>query len=198
MLKLVHEINTPLGVLNNYNDSVLQFLDKIEHLAADPDSERSKKIVNAMESLTNANKRAVERILGILTSLKSFSRIDRAPVDRVDVHIGLKSALALVQPGLKGNVRVVQEYGDLPKIKCHPTELNQAFMTLLINAFEAMEGEGVLRITTKFEDNQIVVEIFDTEQGIGLIKLTTSLTLASQSREATGSAWTSACRPLIA
>jgi signal transduction histidine kinase len=61
---------------------------------------------------------------------------------------------------------VVKEYQDVPDIYCRPKELNQVFMTIINNAFQAMTGEGTLRLRVASEVGRVAVEISDTGKGI--------------------------------
>ena len=52
------------------------------------------------------------------------------------------------------------------KLLCRPKELNQVFMTILMNAFQAMEGEGLLRVRVARDDGRVMVKIADSGKGI--------------------------------
>jgi signal transduction histidine kinase len=85
---------------------------------------------------------------------------------QVDIRAGLDNALALITSEMRGNVDIVKEYGDIPEIIGRPRELNQVFMALLVNAFQAMNGQGTLTITTASSKENVTVEISDTGRGI--------------------------------
>jgi two-component system NtrC family sensor kinase len=67
---------------------------------------------------------------------------------------------------LKYKVEVVKRYGELPEIECLPSELNQVFMNLFINAAQAIRSRGELRIATGAADAGAWVEVADTGGGI--------------------------------
>jgi len=144
---VAHEINTPLGVLNSNNDTLSLALKKIGQLLEDRlaqgDSGRSDKVrdvLQNMSSLTKINAMAAERMINIVISLRTFARLDRADEDEVDIHEGLESTLTLIHNQLKDRVIVHKDYGDLPLVRCHPSQLNQVYMNLLVNASHAIEG----------------------------------------------------------
>ena len=68
---------------------------------------------------------------------------------------------------------MVKEYGETPEIYCYASELNQVFMTLLRNAAEAIEGEGMITLRTSVDENTVRVEISDSGKGIPIEQLKT-------------------------
>ena len=79
---------------------------------------------------------------------------------------GWITTLSLIEPEKKGNVEVVKKYGEIPQIECRPKELNQVFMTIIVNAFEAMGGQGTVHISATTVDDHVTIEIADTGPGI--------------------------------
>ena len=61
---------------------------------------------------------------------------------------------------------MVKDFGEIPAIESFPSELNQAFMTLLVNAGEAIDGEGTITIRTGRENGFVKVTTSDTGRGI--------------------------------
>jgi two-component system NtrC family sensor kinase len=106
------------------------------------------------------------RISQLIGSLKNFSRVDGAALQNVDIHEGIDSALSLIQHELKGRIDVVKEYGSLPRINCHVSELNQVFMNILRNAADAIAGQGQITIRSSAAADQVSVRIEDTGVGI--------------------------------
>jgi signal transduction histidine kinase len=108
-----------------------------------------------------------ERISEIVKAVKSYSRLDQAPVQLVDVHEGLDSTLVILRHKLREGVSVVKEYAAaLPRIQAYASELNQVWTNLIDNAVDAMSGSGELRIRTSGDDQRVIVEITDTGPGI--------------------------------
>ena len=107
-----------------------------------------------------------ERISGIVGAIKSYSRLDEAPIKDVDVHRGLEDTLVILRHKLDG-VEVKREYAeDLPRIEAYASELNQVWTNIIDNAVDAMGGSGKLVVRTSAEDGRVVVEIEDTGPGI--------------------------------
>ena len=116
--------------------------------------------------LDEVNKSA-ERISEIVQAVKSYSFLDQAPIQEIDVHTGLENTLVILRHKLKEGVRVVKEYApDLPRIEAYGSELNQVWTNLIDNACDAMQGKGELKIKAYEQDRCIVVEITDNGPGI--------------------------------
>ncbi len=113
---------------------------------------------------------AAQRIATIVRALKSYTYLDRAPVQNVDVHEGLESTLTMLRSKLRG-VTIRRHYApELPRIEAYSSELNQVWTNLIDNAAAALGGKGALTIATRRdgegEGSGIVVEVGDTGGGI--------------------------------
>ncbi len=107
------------------------------------------------------------RISAIIKALKSYSYLDQAPVQAVDIHEGLENTLLLLRNKLKDGIAVRKEYAPgLPAIQGYGSELNQVWTNLLDNAADALDGRGEITIRTRAEDKWVVVEIEDNGPGI--------------------------------
>ena len=118
---------------------------------------------NLLEEIGQATGRIVE----IVKALKSYTYLDQAPIQSIDVHEGLNDTLVVLQSKLKDGIEVQRDYAsDLPDIDAFGSELNQVWTNIIDNAVDAMAGKGTLVLKTYQEDEWIVVEITDT--GIGI------------------------------
>ena len=154
---VAHEINTPLGALTSSLQTSGKAVDKLEG---------NDRIVGVLRDGTRTATAATGRIREVAASLKDFARLDEAELQRVDIHDGLDSTISLVSPETRGSAEIVRHFGDLPKVTVRAKEINQVFMTLVVNAFEAMDGEGTLTIKTQPVVDGIEVSITDTGPGI--------------------------------
>jgi len=117
---------------------------------------------HAVETLLNST----ERIFDLITAVKDYSNMDRAPIFEVDVPAGLEATLQMLQSRMT-HVEVVRDYQpDLPRINAYGSELNQVWTALIENALDALGNQGTLRITCRLEAEMILVEIWDTGPGI--------------------------------
>jgi len=108
----------------------------------------------------------LEQLAEMAQSLKDFSRLDRATVGEFNVNEGLDKSLLIVKNALKHKVTVKKEYGEVPTVRCAPSQINQVFLNLIKNAADAIEGEGSITISTRHEDGHVLVGIADTGCGI--------------------------------
>jgi signal transduction histidine kinase len=107
------------------------------------------------------------RVTKIVKDLKDFSHVDAGDEWQLaDLHQGLDSTLNIVWNEIKYKCEVKKEYGALPEIECLPSQLNQVFMNMLINAGHAIEERGTIVIRTGTADGQVWVEFEDSGKGI--------------------------------
>ena len=112
-------------------------------------------------------KDATTRISGLVGAVRSYSQLDRAALQRIDVTEGLESTIVMLAYKLK-DVAVERRFADgLPVIEAIPGELNQVWTNLIDNAVDAMDGTGTLRLTTRVDElGRVVIEIEDTGPGM--------------------------------
>jgi signal transduction histidine kinase len=108
---------------------------------------------------------AGSRIGTLVDATRAYTNLDRAPQRDVDLREGLEATLALQGSRLAG-IRVVRDYADMPPIAAYPSELNQVWTNLIVNAVDAMNGRGELRVSTRMEGGCAVVEIGDNGPGV--------------------------------
>jgi signal transduction histidine kinase len=71
-----------------------------------------------------------------------------------------------MEPEFESRIRIRKDYGDLPRVYCSPSSLNQVFINLLKNASESIEGDGEIAIKTFAREGDVTIEISDTGRGI--------------------------------
>ena len=120
-----------------------------------------------LHSLLAEIRQGAGRISEIVQGLKSYSYLDQAPVQAVDIHEGLESTLLILRSKLKHGVEVRREFADdLPPIQGYGSELNQVWTNLIDNAVYAMDGEGTLTLRTRAEGGWVEVDVVDDGPGI--------------------------------
>jgi signal transduction histidine kinase len=109
-----------------------------------------------------------ERISEIVRAVKSYSYLDRAPVQEVDVREGLDNTLVILRHKLsQTKINVVRDYApDLPRIEAFAGELNQVWTNILDNAIDALGQQGEIRLRTFREGDLVIVELGDNGPGI--------------------------------
>ena len=112
-------------------------------------------------------KESSRRISALIEAVKSYSQMDRASMQRADVTEGLESTLVMLSHKLGDGVTVVRDYStDVPPVQAHVAELNQVWTNLIENAVEAMDGKGELRLSTRAEHEEVVIDVCDTGAGM--------------------------------
>ncbi|MGP8473502.1 histidine kinase [Burkholderia sp. PR2] len=182
---VAHEINNPIGFISaNLNtlrtwvrsllaviaahDAALTQLEPATRDAltamrgeADLDYVRDEIVTLIDESIDGA-----VRVRRIVQDLRDFSRPGSGEWSVVDIHAGLESTLNVVHNELKYKADIVREYGDVPQVECLPSQLNQVFMNLLVNAAHAIPSRGVITIRTSSDGEQVSIAISDTGTGM--------------------------------
>jgi len=160
---VAHELNNPIGFVH----ANLQLLDDYVGRLLQPglDPERRRKTQEAIAKLLLRSREGTERVKQIVQDLRTFSRTDQAELQQVDLADEIDRTLALIEGRLKG-IRVERDYGDLPPVRCYAGQLNQVFLNLLMNATDALEGKGTIRIRTRREGDGVVLEFEDDGPGM--------------------------------
>jgi signal transduction histidine kinase len=118
-------------------------------------------------ALTTELKESARRISELVAAVTSYSQMDRASIQHIDVTDGLESTLVMLRHKLRDGVTVVRDYGaTVPRIDAYAGELNQVWTILIDNAVDAMGGAGTLRVTTRADEDGLAVDIGDTGPGM--------------------------------
>lgn len=170
---LAHEINSPLGVIQSSFDLSLRCTDKIlravQAASSIDELKRNEALVKSavvLQDNQQVTAAAVERVIKIVQSLKSFARLDQAEYTLLDLNGALGDVLTLVQPTLKKEIQVITNYGQIPRLYGYGAELNQVFMNLLQNAAQSIEDAGTMTLSTFVDNRDICVQFADTGKGI--------------------------------
>ncbi len=190
---VAHEINNPigyvysnLGTLENYAQDMFRLLTAyeaaeaaiaddavLERLRAAKEEADIEFLRADMRSLMDETRDGITRVKQIVQNLKDFSRIDA--VDEwhwADLRKGLDATLNIMWNELKYKAEVRREYADIPEVECRPSQLNQVFLNLLVNAGHAIKDKGVITIRTGQEGEAVWIEIADSGKGIAPEHLT--------------------------
>ncbi len=110
---------------------------------------------------------STSRISSLVDAAKQYSQMDRTPHQPTDLRAGLDATLVMLGGKIGPGVTVVKEYDpDLPKVPAYAGELNQVWTNLIVNALDALAGEGTLTVRTARDGGCALVEIADTGPGI--------------------------------
>ncbi|MCA9554539.1 MAG: tetratricopeptide repeat protein [Myxococcales bacterium] len=160
-----HELNSPLGVLVSNTDLVSTAARRLVDLAP-AESPDARRLARVVESCRQTSEQALARIGTVAQSFKRFAQLDQAEQRVFDLREGLESALALLRPTLPEGVVLQAELHDVRTLEGWPRELNHAFLTVLQNAVQAIDGAGTVTAVTEQEGDTVVVRVQDTGRGM--------------------------------
>ena len=169
---VAHEINTPMGAAKSMHDTLMRGVKKIEKTLEtdlDKDDERARSFQATFEVIQKSNaviEEGYRRVNGIVKKLRRFARLDEAELKKADIHEGLDDTLALLSHDMGSTIQIRKNYGRVPPIPCFMDQLNQVFVNVLMNAKQAIQGEGEIAITTFIKNEKVFIEFADS--GIGI------------------------------
>ena len=108
----------------------------------------------------------MERIGERVVGLKNFARLDRAMSEDIDLNDCIRSALVIARNNLKDKAEVISQLGELPRIPCAPSQINQVLLNLFTNAAQAIDGFGRILIKTWADDSAVFISVQDTGKGM--------------------------------
>jgi signal transduction histidine kinase len=170
---VAHEINNPAGVIKSGLNNSRRSWDKIEKELSEnvdfrelTDNGNLPRYGRILRDNLDISAKALDRITAVVKSLASFSKLDQAECQYVDIHDGIESALKLLSHESDGRIGIEKKYGRLPRIMCYPSQINHVFLNLLKNAMQAIEKSGKVIIETTYAEEHVYVKIQDNGKGI--------------------------------
>ncbi|ATB35043.1 PAS domain-containing sensor histidine kinase [Cystobacter fuscus] len=163
---VAHEINNPLAyLLSNLHFVDTELRGMAEHVP-ELSGEQGQEIQQALhEAIDGGN-----RVRDIVRDLKTFSRGGNDLRSPVDIHTVLDSCANMARSEIRHRARLVKNYGTVPRVFANDSRLGQLFLHLLVNAAQAIPHGNAhrneIRVTTRYEEGQVTVEIQDTGVGI--------------------------------
>lgn len=129
-------------------------------------------IQDNLPRLIEASAEGLTRVRDIVKNLRDFARLDEAELDSLDLNEALQCTVQVLRHDIEGRqIRLKTKLGELPPVVCRPGKINQVFHSLLINAIQASESEGVIELRTFADQDEAVVEVQDHGCGIDATNL---------------------------
>lgn len=184
---IAHEIKTPLSYISGNVRTVEKYrqrfdsgfaavegllvqADRSERVSSWQEQKKSLKLDRALDDLQELVKESlegIEMITRIVHNLKGFSRSEDAGCMSVaQINQLLDNSINIANNEIKYKAQVTRDYAELPMISCYPQQLNQVFINILVNAAQAMEQQGTIAISTRQQQNFIVIAMRDNGPGI--------------------------------
>jgi signal transduction histidine kinase len=181
---VAHELNNPAGFIYSNVDLLRQYVERLERCLfaydeltlPNQDADRIAKIkadidydniVNDLESIMADCHLGAERIRDVVQNLRLFSRLDESEIKQVDLNECIEATVRLLSRYYKsGRISLWRDYGELPLVNCYAAQMNQVWMNLLVNAAQAIEDDGTVRIQTISNGKTVSVSVTDSGKGI--------------------------------
>ncbi len=182
---IAHEINNPVGFVSSNSTVLKKYIDKMisiintyrsrkgrEIIAAEEKKMKIDHILDDVRGLVDENIDGLSRIAEIVNNLKNFARIDQTEeMEATNINDGIKSALLVARNELKYCAEVETDFGDIPEVMCHASEINQVFLNILVNAAHAiksmsLEQKGLIEVRTYRDGDYVCCSIRDSGSGI--------------------------------
>ncbi len=182
---VAHEINNPLafissnfGALERDSQQILELISAYERVESLLPAHARPPIITLkqdigleeirldMDALLTESLDGLNRVKQIVQNLKDFSRVGGTENEMANLEEGLDSTLNVAWNEIKYKAEIVKEYGGVPAISCLPSQINQVFLNLIINAAHAIEDKGRIIVRTAYDAENVWVEIEDNGTGI--------------------------------
>jgi signal transduction histidine kinase len=163
-----HELNNPISFIYANMQILENYINEIEELLGNGDksSPEFNEILSDIKSLINDNKRGSLSVKEIVQNLKSFSRLDQAEWKSAYPVEGIENSLKILKTQIGEKITINKDLTFNPKINCNPGQLNQVFVNIIMNALQALEGQGTIEIKSEKRANRVVITFSDNGTGI--------------------------------
>ncbi|MGZ4960489.1 MAG: sensor histidine kinase, partial [Methylomonas sp.] len=176
---IAHEINNPIGFIRSNLSTAASYVESLHRIGsliasgadavALQNAWRGEDMDFLQQDLRDIFEESIagaDRIAAIIKDLKSFSRIDEGGEENADINQIMMQVCRVAEAELHGKIEVVLDLGEIPPVRCHPGDLGQAFLSLLINAIDAITGAGKIQIRTYLKAGHICIDVRDSGSGI--------------------------------
>jgi signal transduction histidine kinase len=161
---VVAELEHPLTAVHANLRTIVDDIDK--EMSAGARAPLPRQVALRIREMIGDSFLEVDRIARLAQDLRRLVPSETGGKVRVDVNLLVESALNLSRHRFVRSVEVTTDFGALPAITCHPDRLVQAFANLLVNAAEAVRGDGEIYVRTRRQNARAVIEFQDTGVGI--------------------------------
>jgi signal transduction histidine kinase len=170
---VAHEVNNPTAYVRSNMLLLREYWANATKLVGETSSsgEKSQLFFDGAE-LIDESLEGIERIASIVQQIGRFTHADGDAREEADLEMLLDSALRMARPRLREGIHLERVSGDVPPIECAPRELEQVFLNLLLNAADAILGEGTIRISTGMDGERARIDVADDGSGIAPDHLT--------------------------
>ncbi|WP_162339845.1 PAS domain-containing sensor histidine kinase [Cyclobacterium salsum] len=183
---VAHEINNPVAFVASNMHALKQMAEDLKdayeqlNMAVDTSGNEDLKVMarklsqeadvdfisEDLDDLINSSIDGLKRVKGIVGSLRNFSRLDEADEKIASMKECIESTLEIAGSVVRNRLVIDCQLNDLSPIKCRPSELNQVFLNLIMNAAQAVKEDGRLEIKGSETTDALILTF--TDNGIGM------------------------------
>ncbi len=157
---VAHEINNPMTSVAGYAEALQRRFREDQTLAGDQRLQEFPKYLDIIV-------REVYRCKGIIDNLLSFSRKSEGTSGKVDLNQIIGEVLDLVRHQARDkSISLVEDFSTVPVIQGDASALRQVFLNLIMNALQAIEESGTVRLETSAGESGVTATVADTGSGI--------------------------------
>jgi signal transduction histidine kinase len=147
-------------------NKVQELIEYIEEYKEEIDLEY---VLEDLERLVDDIHEGARRTKDIVENLKSVCQSGGNGSEKVDIVEYIEESLKNISYFHENQINIHRNYSDLPKVRVYASQLNQVFTNLIVNAYQAINGEGDIWITTRLEENDTVL-ISIKDNGVGMTR----------------------------
>ena len=164
---IAHEINNPLAYVRS-NLALLrsQWGEIADAIRKARDLGDVAGLMSEGEEMIDESLEGVDRAVAIVRDVRGLAHAAGADPELADVNRLVDGVVRMAASQLRGRVDIRKDYAELPPLRCAPQELQQVFLNLVMNAAQASNDGGEIRITTRAEPGAVAVCIEDDGCGI--------------------------------
>ena len=169
---VAHEINNPIGFIASNLDSARKYLEDLRaavgrHVPADAQESKDLGFVlDDFRDLLAESREGARRIARIVADLKGISGVDRRGDEPIDPNELVERVCNVAGPRLRERAEIAFDLGSLPTLRLQAGQVAQAFLNLLLNAGQALDGGGTIRIRTWSDDGAVYLAVQDDGGGM--------------------------------
>ncbi len=161
---IAHEINNPIAYVRS---NLAQLQDHWKNVSAQIDGDaKLAETFNEAEELLFESLEGVDRAAEIVRGVMGFAHAGPSSRESADVNRLFEDVLRMAAPQLRHGVTIARDFKDLRPVNCSSQELKQVFLNLVLNAGQAVEDDGNIRISTEWVEDDVIVRVEDNGPGI--------------------------------
>lgn len=171
---VAHEVNNPIGYVASNLNRLIEYTHHLRKLRTpsgeevEADGRPLDALLDELEEIALETREGVQRVTEIVQALLEFARGGRpeAASASVDVNRVTRNCLILMHNQIKSRARVKLDLRPLPPVHGHATQIGQVVMNLVLNAAQAMDEPGTIRISSYDSGDRIHLAVEDDGAGI--------------------------------